>query len=77
MVTYSKAEVWRAVHAERVSCPECGKSVTRRTLRWKHVCRRPALLPEQKVAERVEELERLTLEGLNRRLALPQSWELH
>lgn len=76
MVAYSKAEVWKAVHEERVACPVCGRSMTRRTLRWKHLCRRPALLPEQKAAARVEELERLAIEALNRRLAIPRHEEL-
>ena len=30
--------LWRALHREKVSCPSCGAYISRRALRWKHVC---------------------------------------
>lgn len=30
--------LWRELHREKVACPSCGANISRRTLRWKHVC---------------------------------------
>ena len=30
--------LWRALHREKVSCPSCGVSISRRALRWRHNC---------------------------------------
>ena len=39
----TRGEVWREAHAHRMECPDCGKFLTLRTLRWKHVCRERTL----------------------------------
>ena len=47
----SKRDLWLATQLEKVPCPQCGRSVTRRVLRWKHKCLQPRgqvfLTPEQ------------------------------
>ena len=68
----SKAEIWREVHGARTACPRCGKSMTRRTLRWKHLRKdgklpRRQLDPEQ-AEQRQLELERLILVRFDERL---------
>lgn len=81
----AKADIWREVHRERVPCPRCGKVVTRRTLRWKHVCGvgRRVLLESGRAEERRQELQVQSMRDLLRRLDLiagfpgvPQAYEL-
>ena len=47
----SKMDLWLATQLEKVPCPNCGRSVTRRVLRWKHKYLQPRgqvfLTPEQ------------------------------
>ena len=47
----SKRDLWLATQLEKVPCPNCGRTVTRRVLRWKHKCLQPRgqvfLTPEQ------------------------------
>jgi len=54
----TKGEIWREAHAHRAECPNCGKFVTLRTLRWKHVCRERTpwrcLLDERAAQKRFE-----------------------
>ena len=56
----TKGEIWREAHAHRTECPDCGKIVTLRTLRWKHVCGertpRRRLLDERAAQKRFEGL---------------------
>ena len=68
----TKGEIWREAHAHRTECPNCGKFVTLRTLRWKHVCgerapRRP-LLDERAARERLEQLSQLAVEAHEMRM---------
>ena len=65
----SKAEVWMQVHRQKVPCPGCGKVVTRRTLRWKHKCRRAVVvLSGAQVEERRLQLEQRVLRDLMKRI---------
>ena len=65
----SKAEVWMQVHRQKVPCPGCGKVVTRRTLRWKHKCRRAvAVLSDAQAQERRQHLEQRVLRDLMKRI---------
>ena len=65
----SKAEVWMQVHRQKVPCPGCGKVVTRRTLRWKHKCRRAvAVLSDAQAQERRLHLEQRVLRDLMKRI---------
>ena len=50
----SKAEIWREVHGARTACPRCGKSMTRRTLLWKHLCKGGKLPRRQLDLEQAE-----------------------
>ena len=64
-----KAEVWVQVHRQKVPCPGCGKVVTRRTLRWKHKCRRAVtVLSDAQVQERRQNLEQRVLRDLLKRI---------
>ena len=64
-----KAEVWKQVHRQKVPCPGCGKVVTRRTLRWKHTCKRAvAVLSEAQVQERRQKLEQRVIRDLLKRI---------
>ena len=65
----SKAEVWMQVHRQKVPCPRCGKVVTRRTLRWKHKCRRAVVvLSDAQAEERRLQLEQRVLRDLMKRI---------
>ena len=69
----TKGEVWREAHAQRTECPSCGKFVTLRTLRWKHVCRdRPSqrrrLLDSCAASLRLEGLLNLAVESFENRM---------
>ena len=63
----TKGEIWREAHAHRTECPDCGKFVTLRTLRWKHVCGERVLprrlLDERAARARLEQLEELAREA--------------
>ena len=64
-----KADVWVQVHRQKVPCPGCGKVVTRRTLRWKHTCKRAvAVLSEAQARERRQNLEQRVLRDLMNRI---------
>ena len=65
----SKAEVWMQVHRQKVPCPQCAKVVTRRTLRWKHKCRRAVVvLSDTQAEERRQQLEHQVLRDLLKRI---------
>jgi hypothetical protein len=69
----TKQAVWRKVHMSRAECPLCHKSVTLRTLRWRHKCRvrrppRPTLLTEPEAAHRKELIRQRAVEQLITRL---------
>ena len=53
----TKQEVWKETHARRTQCPECGKWVTLRTLRWRHACG-PRSLPQRLLDAAMAELRR-------------------
>ena len=78
----AKTEVWEEVHSAKTQCPHCQKSLTVRTLRWKHTCKRRGgatahVLLDADVAERRrQELERKVVETLNRRLCLREEGRL-
>lgn len=61
----SKQEIWKEAHAQRTQCPACGKCVTLRTLRWRHLCGNRSLpqrlLDANMAALRRQELEELAL----------------
>ena len=61
----TKGQVWREAHAHRTECPKCGKFVTLRTLRWKHVCRertqRQCMLDESAAQKRFELLAEVAM----------------
>ena len=63
----TKNEIWREAHAHRTECPACGRFVTLRTLRWKHVCGERVLprrlLDERAARARLEQLEQLAREA--------------
>ena len=64
-----KADVWVQVHRQKVPCPGCGKVVTRRTLRWKHKCRRAVtVLSDAQVQERRQHLEQRVIRDLLKRI---------
>ena len=74
--TKNKQEVWVEFHKARTSCPLCHKTMTTRTLRWRHRCeqkpREIVALDEAGEARRREELERRVRESLARRLGAPE-----
>ena len=35
----TRTELWIKLHKEKVECPGCHKTLTRRALRWTHKCR--------------------------------------
>ena len=74
--TKTRPELWSDFHKTRTSCPVCHKSVTMRTLRWRHRCgqkARPTVeLDAARAVERLEELERRVRESLARRLGAPE-----
>lgn len=74
--TKNKQEVWNEFHKARTSCPLCHRTMTTRTLRWRHKCqqkpREIVALDEASEAQRREELERRVRESLARRLGTPE-----
>ena len=66
----TKGQIWRDAHASRTECPGCGKYLTLRTLRWKHVCGERT--PRRRLLD--ESAARKRLEGLT--LAAVQAHEL-
>ena len=60
------------MHSARTECPRCGKRLTVRTLRWKHLCKSVVLprrlLDLERAAARREELGALALANLQMRL---------
>jgi hypothetical protein len=69
--TKTKPEIWDETMRVRTRCPFCNRSVTIRTLRWKHKCRPkplPVLLDQQGAARRRQEIERKAFEALQQRL---------
>ena len=69
----SRMQLWKQVHAQKGSCPACGKVVSMRTLRWKHKCRSAAaVLSAAQVQERRAQLEQRVLRDLMKRLGTPE-----
>ena len=72
MEVKARAQVWAEAQASKTQCPVCGKTVSMRTLRWKHRCtRKPTRLPTLD-AEQAEkrQLELKQLAELARRARL-------
>jgi hypothetical protein len=74
--TKNRAEVWAEAQRARTVCPECGKHLSVRTLRWKHICRdrtprerRPRILNTEQAEERRRALEELAAAALRFRLS--------
>ena len=67
-----KSDIWAEVHAAKTTCPTCGKKLSFRTLRWKHVCRRrgvtQVLLDADLAEKRRAELQQKAVETLRARL---------
>jgi len=67
-----KTQVWSEAQRERVQCPACNKTVTRRVLRWRHVCpsaRLPILLSQEAAHAYESSLSEMALKQLQARLA--------
>jgi hypothetical protein len=60
----TKQELWKKVHRERVECPGCRKMMSRRAIRWRHVCRggKPKVVDSIEADARRQKYEGLTLE---------------
>ena len=74
--TKNRAEVWAEAQRARTECPECGRPMSVRTLRWKHICRdrtprerRPRILNTEQAQERRRALEELAAAALRFRLS--------
>jgi hypothetical protein len=74
--TTNRAQVWAEAQRLRTACPECGKHMSVRTLRWKHTCRdrtprvrRPRMLDAEQAEERRRGLEELAAAALRFRLS--------
>ena len=69
-----RAELWLEIHARKTQCPECGKVMSVRTLRWKHCCKarqrekRVAVLSDEQAEARRLELEGMAMQSLHKRL---------
>ena len=67
-----KSEIWAEVHAAKTTCPTCGKKLSFRSLRWKHVCRQrgvtQVLLDTDLAEKRRAELQQKAMETLGARL---------
>ena len=67
-----KADVWAEVHAAKTVCPLCGKRLSFRSLRWKHICGRRSvvqvMLDADAAEQRRKDLERKAMESLSARL---------
>ena len=60
----TKQELGAKVQRERVECPGCRKVMSRRAIRWRHVCRggKPKVLDSTEEEARRQKYEGLTLE---------------
>ena len=74
--TKNRKEVWAEAQRARTACPECGKYISVRTLRWKHNCRdrtprvrQPRILNTEQAEERRRALEELAVAALRSRLS--------
>ena len=64
----TKKELWLKVHREKVTCPGCQRVMSRRALRWRHVCRTgPRLIDDAEAEERRQKYEELTLKSFQER----------
>ena len=65
-----RREVWLAVQRERVQCPQCMRVMTRRILRWRHVCqdRGPLKLTSEQADQLREKLDEKAFNALEKRL---------
>ena len=65
-----RREVWLAVQRERVQCPQCLRTMTRRILRWRHVCqdRGPLLVTSEQADRLREKLDEKADAALEKRL---------
>jgi len=67
----TKKELWQKVHREKVECPGCQKVMSRRAIRWRHVCRGagPRLIDDAEAEERRQKYSELTLKSFQERVA--------
>ena len=67
----TKKELWQKVHREKVKCPGCQKVMSRRAIRWRHVCRGtgPRLIDDAEAEERRQKYSELTLKSFRERVA--------
>jgi hypothetical protein len=65
-----RREVWEAVQRERVQCPQCMRTMTRRILRWRHRCqdRGPLMLTSEQADQLRAQLDEKAFGALERRL---------
>ena len=71
----TKQELWAKVHKERVECPGCRKVMSRRAIRWRHVCRGtgPRLIDETEAEARRQKYVERALIGFQERQGEPQT----
>jgi predicted RNA-binding Zn-ribbon protein involved in translation (DUF1610 family) len=65
----------RALNGEKLPCPDCGVVITRRALRWRHLCGGPPRTRRRRVVEidvMREDLTRKTLDAFQKRRRLSE-----
>ena len=54
----TKTELWIKLHKEKVECPGCHKTMTRRALRWTHTCKTgPRVITDEEAEARRSRFE--------------------
>ena len=64
-----KQELWLKVHREKIPCPLCHKVMSRRAIRWRHVCKGLKEMSQEEKEERQRKYAEMTLACFQERVA--------
>jgi uncharacterized C2H2 Zn-finger protein len=64
-----KQERWLKVHREKIPCPRCQKVMSRRAIRWRHVCKGLKQMSQEEEESRRQKYADATLADFQQRTA--------
>jgi hypothetical protein len=67
----SEQKVWLEVHREKIPCPHCKKVMSRRAIRWRHVCKDLQQMSQEEEERRRAKYSDATLADFQERTTAP------
>ena len=64
-----KQELWLKVHRGKIPSPSCHKVMSRRAIRWRHVCKDLTEMSQEEREERCQKYADMTLASFQERVA--------